>query len=230
MEDSPDYKPLATHRFRLNESSSVLLGKLQEGLKDCQEDYPEIVGLTVFGSQVKGVSRSPENGKGASDIDFYLIVRDSDPSEDSGLYEPTYHRSEDVYESFVDQMHKKLGMGREGFHGLLLLVSKERIDFEIDKLMQNEGAFSRLGYLFHMQIGNGLDPFRSYILKRLKDEGNVGDKIWRDQIIKIANEMESGKLPTDVARKRDTNRKHMYPQSVNEAIDFYKLEGVFDRI
>lgn len=248
------YRPLESHRFRLNEHSKKILNGLRNELQEIQSVHPEVIGATVYGSQVKGIARGSEDPLGQSDIDCYIFVDgESIGIQDNGD-EGTYPKEGD--ESW-DRVNDSLGSeirGRvERRFGLfdstskdmrVRILTKARVDNDIDRALAHEQAIidadanntarprlsetrpHDLDKLFHLQLGHGLDAHRKYILERLKRSGAAGEAVWKDCASSI-DLMESGKLPKEVGIQRGMN--NLYPRDIEGALRMYHLTDVDPR-
>ncbi|MDP2650340.1 MAG: hypothetical protein Q8P16_02130, partial [bacterium] len=67
-----------------------------------------------------------------------------------------------------------------------------------------------LGTMFLLDVGQGIRPYRKYLLERLKNEGEFGETIWK-AILEDLKKWESG------GKKRDVH----YPESLEDAINVY---------
>src|SRR3989344_837040 len=229
---------LESHRFRLNEISSDKLPKLKSLLETLQREQPAVVGVTVFGSQVTGKATP------SSDIDGYLFVDEDKLGVRSDDESATILPGEgDLVAEHVDQVigHKfRSRLNRElnlpyidALQMRIRLLSKKRIDNELNELIRfgrEETAYKgvpqefpkspqnlNLNILFHMQLARGLDPYRSYVLRRLETEGLAGDVGWK-HLIMSTELMERYQKTT-----KDPKR---YPQDTNTAIARFHLQKV----
>lgn len=221
-EVTPDVEALRKHRFRLTHESAHLLNLARTSFQEYISQHPEIVGITVYGSQVKGRARSENHPEGKSDIDGYFFI-----DEDLAGLEPDdqVHRlssdnsrnritmAETTGKNFHAHLAAALGYSSDELKDFRLkLVSKEIIDTEIMAMRryleeieaseQGQGprpAFetrpqSDMTTMFHLQIGKNLDPYRKYVLNALQNMGSIGDRIWEDFFYQTELSRESGKL------------------------------------
>ncbi len=65
--------------------------------------------------------------------------------------------------------------------------------------------------MFHLEIGGGIRDYRDYLIKRLEQEGDFGEEIWRE-IIEITEMMEQN-------MSYNTNKR--YPRNLTEAKEVY---------
>ena len=227
---------LESHRFRINEAASKKLAILRKDFTEFALNNPEVVGLTLFGSHTKGLARED------SDVDGYLFVN-SDKADENLAREKqarVYPLEEDkAWEAaqqniglkFREQEQRSLGLTPEKAKEMRLrLISKKRIDTELTNVIDygrkmvdyNSGKGSVPDYpkkiaidqLFHLQIGKGLDGYRRYILDRLQQEGDAGEKGW-GFVIDGVEMME---------RSLQVNRDNkLYPQTLEAAMARFNL-------
>lgn len=229
---------LESHRFRINETASKKLGILRKDFTEFALNNPEVVGLTLFGSQIKGLARED------SDIDGYLFVN-SDKA-DENLSEEKQGRvypleKDELWEKaqqniglkFREQEQRNLGLTPEDVKEIRLrLISKKRIDTELmdvidygKKMVDYKSGKGTvpdypkeiaIDQLFHLQIGKGLDGYRKYILERLRQEGEAGEKGW-GILIDWAEMMER-----NFQVNRDTK---LFPQTLEAAMVRFNLSS-----
>jgi len=226
---------LSTHRFDISERASENLASIKRVLTGYQQNHPEVIGMTMYGSQTKGLDTE------TSDFDGYLFVEDesglpSDPSEPKRItpqdIDPTYDKVySNVAPEFRSLVERELQIPPERTkHIKVRILSKERIDTEVNDLLSyclaREEYFddtnktypdlpsSSLDLLFHLQLGNGLDHYRAYTLNRLKNGGAIGELAWK-LILESTVIMET--------RGRKNPEPYLYPKTLDEAIKRYGL-------
>lgn len=231
---------LETHRFRVNENSRNVLSRYRSLIERVREKNPGIVGTVVYGSHVVGKSR--EN----SDIDSYIFVDENEvglsetlgkrikPDESDANWKTV---DDDLGEKVRKQVREEFGLTLEETKDIRFrLLSKERIDNELDSLIEWKMSWMKykaeggerpsfdsppenFRLLFHMQLGNGLNKYRAYVLKKLQGAGDVCEEVWNGAISMVGF-MERGKVSKDVQEK-----DFVFPGSLDEAIKVFGLEN-----
>ncbi|PIZ46441.1 hypothetical protein COY32_03330 [candidate division WWE3 bacterium CG_4_10_14_0_2_um_filter_41_14] len=225
---------LSTHRFDISERAFENLASIKQVLAEYQQNHPEVIGMTMYGSQTKGLDTD------WSDFDAYIFVNDTtdhhkNPNDGPKRIEPKGHDPtyDEINSTIVpafralveDQLHISPDKTK---HIRARVLSHERINTEINDLetycLAREAYFNgeqntylyvpetSLDLLFHLQLSNGLDQYRAYILNQLKDRGDLGDSMWN--LIQMGTQImeESGRM-----RAED----YLYPKTVDEAIRRY---------
>jgi predicted nucleotidyltransferase len=252
--DASLLKKLETHRFQIPTGSAETLAKFRDELKEFMKDHPEIIGATVYGSQVKGTAR-PD-----SDVDTFLFVDEekiglpleSGKGVDDRESDIATHIDTTISRPFKSLWAKSSGLNEEDMKDVRFrILSQSRIDHDLqtmesylekmDKFNKNEGDRPSLdqrpiapavGRLFQLQLGRGLDTYRAYVLKSLEKKGELGDKIWETFFYQDILAEESGKLTrgtSDPVVEFHNKRKDLYPHSVSEAMQYYHLDSIKPR-
>jgi len=236
----------------------VRLKETQAVVREIKSEFPEVLSLCVFGSNIKGKARKD------SDIDGYLFVDSLQLAkklkcdekdivvteiEDREFYKSKkIHFNEDIasrYSGLIrEQLKTRLCLtDRQVEHVRTRPISESIIDNYIedwkgwDKNMQlyeiasieydrslDNGDFlqnrpklpgnmqtSFIPYIFHMAIGQGIEKYRSYLIKKLCDLGNSGERIWKEVI--EGTEMMENYL--------NTGTNIYYPRTLEEAKEQY---------
>lgn len=222
------------HRFSLSDEqfSRDRLNTLRDALMLAQSEHPEILALSLFGSMTKGTAKE------TSDIDAYVFV-DSEQVHD-GDYELSrqlldgkdshvaYQLGTDVQNMYKDCFRKYMfdhsDINKDQIEHLFAVpMCYQIIDEQVEELRKNYQEKSSFNYInhvtdmFHLQMGKGLDKYRSYLIDKLnKLEGSEGDLLWKG----IMNEVIT------VERYREKNAgvnfAVHYPQSLEEATRIYR--------
>lgn len=250
-------KKLETHRFQVPEHSAEALKQFREEMAKFIEEHPEVVGVTIYGSHLKGTARAETDPDGKSDIDCFVFVDEENrglPVEADVKVSSTETSQNwlDMYGSigqpFKDIYSKVSGFSNQEMKDIRFrLLSKARIDNEINAMVEYENQVVRsengegerppiqdwpkqdLGRLFNLQLGKNLDEYRSYILLELQKLGSLGDTIWEKYIYKNVLAEENNKLirgTTDEAIAFYEKRSQLFPQTVNDAIKYFKVDSV----
>lgn len=209
---------LEKHRFRINEISSSVLGSLKQEFQGFQQEHPEAIGLTVYGSQVKGTAKE------SSDVDCFLFVDEEkltdQKAEDKDTIIPFKKRVRSVVSPSVGTLKDVQ----------IHMLSKDGIDTQVDSLvgfydkldvyLKNGGEDPEqpdydLQDLFHMQIGRGLDEYRRYIIDRFEQSGDPGKRAF-DLIMGDLEDWEGN----------DSLNEELFPKDFQKAIKRFNLENV----
>lgn len=226
-------------RFRINPESRNLLLKFKEELSSIKDKHPEIISAVFFGSHV--VSQANKN----SDVDSIIFIDETKVKGiqpiSSGRVTPdsndsNYQFYRQTFDSIRESLSQNLELAPEKTEDVsFCLISKARIDNELNGLVQylrDSNAYEKkhdrvnpedyhhsLDFLFLIQAGRDLDPYRAYILRKLEQESDVAEQAWK--------EISSGLYFWE--RKRighlvDEYDKNLWPQSINQAIKIFGLE------
>lgn len=225
-----DLKSLEIHRYRINELSSEKLKSFRDEIELMKQEHPELVGATIYGSHVTGQSKE------SSDIDAFVFV-DTDMAglssqetevagfdlDDNDLVSQQLIR--EIQEPLYRRIKESMGFTDEDLADISVVpISKKRIDNLLkERLTRTERRGGDLDDLFHLQLGNGLDPYRSYVLRYLEGFGASGDQVCRE-LMMAAGFME-GRIPRGINREP----VRIQPQTVADAIKTYGLESVRPR-
>lgn len=232
-------KRLETHRFLVDENSSQVLERFRTELEKFKAIHPEIIGATVFGSHTKGTARTEEHKKGKSDIDAFIFVDEDkmtnhEISKDvgvSGMDATTKKLFEEITVPFRQIIADTEQIDIKELKDIRLrILSKERIDHDLAMMdFHGDWPSSELMRIFQLQIGRDLDPYRSYVLSKLKGMGKLGNKIWEEGALDAILYSENANLMkgfTDEKIEFQEKREQLYPQTIDDAIKYFHLENV----
>jgi predicted nucleotidyltransferase len=214
----PPKDELGPKRFEIQSEGFVRerFKAVRKGLDLIKKDNPNILGLTIYGSMVKG--RAHE----ASDIDGYLYIdaeRLAREEEESALNERreprqvTFNVGEvgklatypaehlyDVFKPLIIARFTESGHLKEeqvqdiNVRPISAEIINEHIESMVHKLTESRETGTEaqiepsqnLFGLFHLAIGHELDTFRTQVIEKLEALGGDGELIWRA----IINESE----------------------------------------
>lgn len=227
---------LETHRFSLNEVSKRLLTELRSVFKGFKKEHPEVIATVVYGSQVTGKADKE------SDVDSVIFVdvdkaRLTDTSEaklSDTEGDPNWEAvNERIGIPYREVVIEKLNLKEKDKRGIKLrLISVARVEKELEEAIayrkesnakEKRGEYrsgaeipkTSLDLLFHLEIGgNGLNKYRNVVLNRLKEEGEIGDMVWRDHIVFGVQFRENGRL-----RGVDRTSNELFPSTVAKAVE-----------
>jgi len=229
----------------------------QSVVKELKQEYPEILSLCVYGSNIKGFATQQSDIDGWMFVDSQLLARDIDIEESTLLEKKketnryTKCKKEEIYfceeiEYFYDlliqsEIKERLNLCEiQVQHLRTRPLRKKIIDYNLEyyKRWVNRETLYRKGekninrlrdyigkppiysgclntgylpYIFHMAIGQGVEHYRSYLVKELTKMGERGDIIW-SEIIEGVEVMENRFM-------LKTNIK--YPRTLSEAKEIY---------
>lgn len=257
LSPKPSLSKLEKHRFQVPEHSAKTLRHFENELRSFTMQHPEIVGVTVFGSQVKGTARAEGDPKGKSDIDAFIFVDETiaglsdevlsgvSTTKDSPNWRQMHY---EVERPFITLFAKAANYSESDLKDVRLrLLSQSRIDHDLqgmqtfltDLTKYEAGTGTRpnfdqrpdsdLARIFHIQLGNQLNEYRSYVLHSLKRLGPIGDQIWERFFYRETLSFENGKLVkgmSDEAVQFIEKRNALYPHTVDQAIEYFHLQNV----
>lgn len=180
--------------------------------KTVHQRYPEMIGVTIFGSQVKGYANN------RSDLDAYFII-DKDirseiiPPEATEL--KTERRTYDLETEIIDLLkavHLGLGLGS----GIgIRSISDEKITEFCQKGILDENT-RVIMHLFHLGIGTGIYERREQILSNLENLGENGERIW-GHLMENLFRWENEGFDETLQEKRRT----LYPRTLSEGRAYF---------
>jgi hypothetical protein len=239
----PPKENLGPKRFEIQSDSFVheRLDAVQNGVEEMKEEDPSVVGLTMYGSMVKGKAHE------GSDIDGYLYLdaeRLAQNEMEQALQEnreprpvtfdtgdagnlSTYPGEHlyDVYKPLLNEKMTKDGsLTEEQVSDINLRpISGEIIDRHLGSLQQGlemarngeEGVniepSQNLYGLFHLEVGRGLGGYRQQVIEKLEGLGQEGEEIWS----KIIGQTEK------LEQYMYTDTPIRYPRTLAEARNTY---------
>ena len=200
-------KPFVKERFKV----------IREALKEIKKKYPEVLSFCIFGSMVR-LDRDPalwktkgkEGPREDSDIDGYLFI---DSEKIKGFNEDIddFYRVSMKYRKFVENLKNKLNFTYDQISDIdTILISKNIIN----KRLKDGGRSSLfiLSRMFCLEVGQGIEKYRNYLIEELEKMGDSGEKFWK-MILKNIKllEQEGG----------DSKYKKRYPETLKEARKLY---------
>lgn len=213
--------------------------RIHEAIDALQREYPEILGMSLFGSLTKG-------GKGglAKDIDGYvyldadIVAKKENVKVDEVIsYENSnkgkFLRGEVWNPVFAEAIAKKYedAIRQELLRNNLELESRQVehiwvfpvneaiiIDLVDGYAAGKYEAGDMLRGLFHMRIGGyGIQKYRKAILDELNALGRRGEDVWQRLIRAVAVFEQDTRVPETEAR---VQQRH-YPQTIQDARRVY---------
>lgn len=242
----PQKEELGPKRFEVQTDGFVKkrLDAIREGLKEMKEENPNVLGLTLFGSMVKGKAHED------SDVDGYLFLdvdRLAEEENELALQENREPRpvtfdigdtgnlstypGEHLYDIYKPLIREKLthdgSLSEEKIRDINIRpVGHDMIDKHLLSLQQAIESLKNgdsevriepsqnLYGLFHLAVGHGLEGYRKYIIEELEQLGQEGEDIWRT-IIRKTEQLEQYMY---------TDTPIHYPRTLTEARRAYISE------
>jgi predicted nucleotidyltransferase len=222
--NNPKVRP--DHRFDISPESMELLKDARTQFIKLKEKFPELSGITFFGSRTQGTE------KPSSDIDCVLF------SELNVSPEEKY----DHFFELKEIAQKELNLYKKNKNSLasysimsIIDISKEETDKDIAEFrhLVNEQKRGRLGFTkgkttqphpstgslitrFFLGTGEGLYKNREYILEKLAQEKD-GDMLWQKIIEYLSYFERTGKTTKRLGLLAYEN----YPQTLAEAQKYF---------
>lgn len=183
--------------------------KLREITEGLRAKYPEMIGMTLFGSHVKGYANNQ------SDIDANIYI------DASRVFLPiTEHRKVNVLASprFL-RIQEELAQGiseaglRAQSGGIYInLISKDQI---IETCLS--GSFSEnIVRLFHLGAGKGIYEYREAVISTFESMGEEGEKRWSNLMAELSL-FENRDMKPDLQKIR----KNLYPKTLAEGRRYF---------
>lgn len=214
-------------RYKLNKEDYVKqrIEAVRASYESFKDSNPEVVGLTLFGSTVRG------EVKLASDLDAYVFIDAQRVASNLGVDESSIlHTNElsfsvgDVsfdeeleykyYKGFTDRVMASTGLEITKVKDIRIRpISNDIIDAEVDRLCTWSGesyASSNLQAMFYLQIGTDLDRYRKHVLERLEGKGELGEKVWEAVVRDLEYWEQDGKQGVGKYPKKLSEAKFMY--------------------
>lgn len=188
---------LSNHRFKLNAESKDTLSKFRDELKKHMSEHPEIVGVTVYGSQLKGRARGENDENGRSDIDSFIFV-----DEDKCPY--------------LNQKELDKGVADTTGNNYRIVSSGDGAAGKLKKIIQDEFNYDDLGMkdmrvrlISEARINNDLDVLIEHVRKIIAAEKSVDESdSYPDLNDRVFDAAELGKLfHLQLGRGLDVYRK-----------------------
>jgi predicted nucleotidyltransferase len=239
----PPKEDLGPKRFEIQSDDFIRerLDIIQSGIEEMQEEDPNVLGLTMFGSMVKGKAHE------TSDVDGYLFLdaerlaqeeeqlaaqenREARPvtfdiGDTGNLSTYPGEHLYDVYKPLIKEKFTKGDLLNEEQISDVNIrpISEEIIDRHLSSLLQasklsensEDGVdiepSQNLYGLFHLSIGHGLEKYRQQVIEKLEEFGSEGEEIWS----KIIGQTEK------LEQYMYTDTPVRYPRTLAEARDLY---------
>lgn len=199
--------------------------KLREKLKALRDvvnklciKYPEVIGVTYYGSQVKGYADAQ------SDIDACIFIDEDKVRLFRGPHQggdakllPRYLEIEDDIESRISDA----GLKKEARGITRLLVSKEDIGMRC-----YHNYFEDIYGLFHLATGKRIYEYREIVFSTLEKMGDRGEEIWRGFMdnLHVYENLHDYENPDDfdpVLAEKAKKRRNLYPKTLAEGRKYF---------
>lgn len=197
-------------RFLLSSDPKIRekLKALRNVVNGLSTKYPEIIGLTLFGSQVKGYANNE------SDIDASIYL-DEDKIRN---FTPKTDPKEDILKS-----PRFLGIQDDIAHGTSYAGLKSHsIDMDITsraKIVRacGSGTFNEsIMNMFHLAVGKGIYGYRELVISTMEKMGERGEKAWSTLMNDLMT-FENLKFPNEPHVKM----KNLYPKTLAEGRKYF---------
>ena len=236
----------STHRFfpPENEFAHDRLSKFKEIFTDFQKKHPEIVGLTLHGSNIRGKATERSDFDGT--IYFEATEKDRIPisqnmpeqlETDFDVEFRSYKENDSVnelLETWKNSLNLSVGQ-LEHIHDWP--INNKLINFAVKDWGDSDYAVTYIARMFHLSIETGLDKFRDYFLDKvdsITSSEEEKDIIWQ-RILRKLKEEESGRefrddrIVTRINEKgertwipfQNPEDKRGYPKTFKEALEKY---------
>lgn len=189
---------------KLREKLKTLRGVV-EGLR---VKYPEIIGMTIFGSHVKGYANNE------SDIDASIYL-DEDKIRN---FAPGAGSTEEILKSprfleIQDDIAHGISYAGLKSHGIDMgIISKDKL---VEKCQR--GYFSENTMrLFHLAAGKGIYGYRELVISTLENMGEKGEKGWSNLMSELFL-FENMDVNPDLLEKR----RNLYPKTLAEGRRYF---------
>ncbi|MBP9816482.1 MAG: nucleotidyltransferase domain-containing protein [Candidatus Pacebacteria bacterium] len=130
------------------------LANFRRVFENLQKEHPELIGVTLYGSQTKGYA--DEN----SDIDGYVVM-------DFNVAKANHMSRSELSILVRSAMTQELGVSSSHLHLIPHMVTREGI------------SNLKTHKLFHLGIGNGLREYREALIRSLESRGTEGEEDWQ---------------------------------------------------
>lgn len=206
----PNKGDLGPKRFEIQSDTFIKerLNAVQSGVEKMKEENTNVIGLSLFGSMVKG------NAHEGSDIDGYLYIDAEHLAQEEAELAAQENREPrpvtfdvvnignistypgehlyDIYKPLIKEKFTEDGsLTEEQISDINVRpVSSEIIDRHLSLLQKGLELSKRddtnvkieasqnLCGLFHLAVGHGLDKYRQEIIEKLEGLGEDGESIW----------------------------------------------------
>lgn len=233
---------LETHRFSLNEISRPLLRELRKVFKDFRRNHPEVIATVEYGSQVTGQANKESDADSVVfvDVDTAGLIDNPEARLSDTEGDPNWETiNKEIGIPYREAVISRLNLKEKDKRGIKLrLISIARVEKELEDAITyrkesqakeiageyRSGAEipkTSLDLLFHLQIGgNALNKYRNIVLNRLKAEGEIGDRVWRDHIVFGVQFRENGRL-----RGIDRTSNDLFPSTIAKAVEKFQVNN-----
>lgn len=214
---------------------------ISEAIEILQEKYPEVIGLSLFGSLTKGKGRASSDI--ASDIDGYVyldvdaivkkegteadrLVSYADHNKGKFLAGKVYNPvlAKNLSEKYETEIRQELLRNNKNLtfdqvkHVWVFPINGGIINFLVDGYVAGKyEAGDRLRGLFHMRVGQGMNVYRKLMVDKLESLGQRGEEAWRRLIYTVALFEQDTRIPETEIR---IEQRH-YPQTLEAAKRVY---------
>lgn len=227
-----------------NAKERELFGEVGEACRQAVAKYDCLVGVAVYGSRVKGYA-GPK-----SDLDVVFIFDSSRfnpaqfsfdthgevPNADiakSKIRHELHTKLRNVMQSQVVQKeNNEVVVDRRVSDEVVDLISSENMharlqarEFMIQSAESPEAYADRIRpfwIIFLPVFGNKISAIRASVLRTLQEQGQAGERAF-SVIMECLKRWENHPFSESV---QDVRNKNLYPQTIDEAFKYYRLEGV----
>lgn len=198
---------LEGRRAKLSEDPQVqeILKDVRFVVDEMKFQHPEVMGIGLFGSLVKGYA-TPH-----SDIDGFLYIDvDQTALGTDSAQKPVSpaERAKTLSEEFVQRLRAK---GRVIDHVFVGRLDKKFLDSQLSSLSKRSAEY--LARFFMLSIGKEILPYREKILDRLSQlETGRQTEVFSAMMDELSR-LENSGFPDEVVNER----RKLYPKTVEEA-------------
>lgn len=229
---------LANYLAYADTISSERIVKIDGEVQRLQKLHPEFLGLGLFGSTARGTARID------SDIDLVVFIHAQGlPFGSLDTYEDYYRYNDEIKHYFdvelrrgvkkrynsciVKELQQVCNFPRDQiFDTWFVPISNTLIDFFVEYKKINGGDYvpDFILAMFFPHLGDGIEPFRSYLVQRLLELGEKGEELWAE-ITSDAFSYVKGRSPFYPQSSEEFVRAlpSVFPSSLKEAWDKYGL-------
>lgn len=186
---------------------------LKSAIERLRTKYPEIIGMTLFGSQVKGYSNNE------SDIDACIYVDEEKVRLFPHKEGPQKHTMDlprflQIKED-IDWGISYAGLKEESRGISIYLISKNMV---VERCQGGSfGSFSdNLMRLFHPAAGKEIYEYRELVISTLEKMGDKGEENWRNLMQAVFDSENTGLSP-ELRQKR----RKLYPKTLAEGRKYF---------
>lgn len=228
---------LEKKRFHLSldETWKKRLHVVKEAVQELQEQHPEIIGLSFYGSTTKGYATAE------SDLDALIFLDGEKVGQDERVaLERT--GAIDLSEELKRNIYKRLGEEHKPELSFTVrILDRDGIDHTLEELLRGVEArgntgqdmdnlvpyfghkCERLGELFTgINVGDKILEYRKDFLEKLLSHGETGQMLWRE-IIGYVRKKERPILRPGFEDNAVHGNKYedLYPQTLEQAMKYF---------